>query len=888
MSIRWKKSNWNRQRVVIALFCLVCMFVTGMRRQNFKGEETETSIGWDLTNGPMENLELAADTELTQVFYAQDGILDLIYIGINGHGQTGSMIVTVRDASGKEIAVRELPCNMMIDQGAQGIGIYTRVKKGERYSYTVTFQGIEDSYPVIQTAKCLTKKELGDFSVNGVKQPFKIYGLFVYQSHYTQCAAWWICVGVTLLMLLYLLLYPLLPVWHTRLLPLFMAAHAVLGVFLLEFVVGTSFDILGFRNFALNVLLCMIGYVALSLVIWRGGVLLKFGTVLCCVIGIAEYYVLEFRGLPIVLTDVLSIGTAADVSDAYAFDITPEMIAAVLLMLSVFLLESKIRFEKYSLRLRGAVSGVLVGLSVLGMVYLNSLPLMKTEKDGSFFWNLPKSYQENGYFLSSYIYQKFQVVQKPEHYSEQAVQELMARLEETENAMRVSADTVEAETEAVNAAMVSADAVEIETEIASDPMESETEITSDAMESETELADAVTVSSDVVNAENEAADHVAAEADQEQQLPNIIAIMNESWTDFASVGGIETSEPVTPFIDSLTENTIRGELYVSVFGSGTANSEFEFLTGSSMRFLPNGSIPYQAYIEQETPSLASYLKQYGYFTLASHFANRSNWKRDTVYPLLGFDEFLSEPSVEEFECEHGRISDWANYQEVIKRYEQWKDEQTSEHFFCFNVTFQNHGGYLTGYRCENPPHYTGGAADPDVEEYLSTVHVSDQAFQKLVEYFEQEEEPTVIVMFGDHWPRLNNEFLDAITDQDTSAGDLEKSQDRYETPYLIWANYDIDTEESGKLSANYLSTLLLKTAGVPLNSYYSFLSGLSQELPVMNSIGYIDAEGDYVGSNTDLDVKTQEDLQEYELLQYELLFGKNSESKAFFDASADE
>ena len=425
---------------MVLLFVLLCLFVTGIRRQNFKGEETETSIGWDLTNGPMENLELDETTELTQVFYAQDGILDLIYIGINGHGQTGSMIVTVRDANGKEIAVRELPCNTMIDQGAQGIGIYTRVKKGETYSYTVTFQGIEDSYPVIQTAKCLTKKELGDFSVNGTKQPFKIYGLFVYQSHYTQCAAWWICVGVTLAMLLYLLLYPLLPVWHTRLLPLFMAAHAVLGVFLLEFIVGTSFEILGFQNFVRNVLLCMTGYVILSLVIWRGGVLLKLGTVICCVLGIAEYYVLEFRGLPIVLTDVLSIGTAADVSDAYAFDITPEMIAAVLLMLSVFLLESKIRFMKYSLRLRGAVSGVLVVLSILGIVYLNSLPLMKTEKDGSFFWNLPKSYQENGYFLSSYIYQKFQSVQKPEHYSEQAVQELMTRLEEeTENTVHVTA-----------------------------------------------------------------------------------------------------------------------------------------------------------------------------------------------------------------------------------------------------------------------------------------------------------------------------------------------------------------------------------------------------------------------------------------------------------------
>ena len=78
MSILWKKGSWDRPRIVVLLFVLLCLFVTGIRRQNFKGEETETSIGWDLTNGPMENLELDETTELTQVFYAQDGILDLI------------------------------------------------------------------------------------------------------------------------------------------------------------------------------------------------------------------------------------------------------------------------------------------------------------------------------------------------------------------------------------------------------------------------------------------------------------------------------------------------------------------------------------------------------------------------------------------------------------------------------------------------------------------------------------------------------------------------------------------------------------------------------------------------------------------------------------------
>ena len=68
MSILWKKSSWDRHRMEVLLFVLLCLFVTGIRRQNFKGDETETSIGWDLTNGPMENQELDEATELTRYF----------------------------------------------------------------------------------------------------------------------------------------------------------------------------------------------------------------------------------------------------------------------------------------------------------------------------------------------------------------------------------------------------------------------------------------------------------------------------------------------------------------------------------------------------------------------------------------------------------------------------------------------------------------------------------------------------------------------------------------------------------------------------------------------------------------------------------------------------
>ena len=359
--------------------------------------------------------------------------------------------------------------------------------------------------------------------------------------------------------------------------------------------------------------------------------------------------------------------------------------------------------------------------------------------------------------------------------------------------------------------------------------------------------------------------------------------MNESFTDFASVGGIQTSKPLLPFIDSLQENTVKGNLYVPVFGGGTANTEFEFLTGSTMRFLPTGSTPYQAYVKRELPSLASYLKQYGYETLACHFASGSNWNRDQVYPLLGFDTFLTDKDVGELEEIHGYPSDQADYEEVCRQYEAWKASGISEHFFCFNVTIQNHGGYLSGYRSEDAPQYTGGQTSDDVEEYLSLLRESDRAFEQLVNYFEQEEEPTVILMFGDHWPRLNNAFINSMANQADTENELEKNQNKYVTPFVIWANYNIEETQIEKLSANYLAAELLQVAGVPVNAYQNFLLNLSEEVPVIDTLGFIQSDGFYADSREMLDASSQAGLQEYAMLQYAHLFGKNENLEMFFN-----
>ncbi len=807
MSKILRKENWDRGRWFSLLFLALCLFVTLARRQSFYGEPSETAIGWDTARGTTDFSELNEETVLRQVFYPQSGILSYIYVAIGGHGQTGAMVVTVYDEKDQEIAVRELPCAQMVESGAQGVNINVRVTPGREYAYTLTFREVEDEYPVVRTAWCLTEGELGTLYLDGQPQEQKIYGLFVYQPYYTESYEWHICLAVTALAFLLLALYPWLPLWETRLLPLFLYGHALLGVFLLELTAGAPQG-LTWRKLLYNTILCSFLFLFLFLFLWNGKLLLKTGTILCFLLGVAQYYVLKFRGTPLVPGDLLSIGTAMEVSGNYRFDLPPQMITSFLVLAVVLLWERKIRFKKYTLRVRGAVLCLLLLCGAGSFGYLRSRPVLSTGNNGGFFWSMTESYKKYGYLLSTYIYQHYQVIEKPDTYSEKTVEDLMEEVESQKEA--------------------------------------------------------------------------AAGAGDEGQYPNIIAIMNESFTDFASVGGLETSEPVTPFLDSLEENTVRGNLYVSVFGGGTANTEFEFLTGSTMGFLPAGSTPYQAYIKKELPSLASCLKQYDYTSLVCHFANRTNWNRDQVYPLLGFDAYLSEEDAGELDTIHGYPSDAANYREVLRLYEDWKAQGETAHFFCFNVTIQNHGGYTSGYRCEDPPQYTGGQSQEDVEEYLSLLRESDLAFKELVEYFQNEEEPAVILMFGDHWPRLNGSFISALTSQAGDVSGLEKNQNKYVTPFVIWANYDIEEERIEKLSANYLGALLLKTAGIPQNGYQFFLEELSRRIPVINALGYVDSAGNYLDSSEELEEENIRWVEAYQILQYDNLFGKTDGSGGFF------
>ncbi|MBQ2378714.1 MAG: sulfatase-like hydrolase/transferase [Clostridia bacterium] len=375
-----------------------------------------------------------------------------------------------------------------------------------------------------------------------------------------------------------------------------------------------------------------------------------------------------------------------------------------------------------------------------------------------------------------------------------------------------------------------------------------------------------------------------AEIDEENKMPNIIVIMNEAFSDIEVHGDIDTDGvEIMPFINSLTENTVKGWAYSSVKGGNTPNSEFEFLTGDTMAFLPAGSIPYQQYLKGETPNFMSQLANLGYKTYGVHPYNASGWQRDTVYPMLGISEsffnrdFLYPKRVRSY------ISDESVY-DMIKDLTN-QNRGTGKPTAVFAVTMQNHGGYTDG--------HTWGNFEQDVEiynirstsasrvsTYMSLVKLSDSAFEGLVRSYENDSTPTVILMFGDHQPNdsVTTPVLNAFGKSKVPAN-MEELAAQYVVPFVMWANYDIEEQSEVVTSLNYLNIFLTESAGLELSEYQLFRRGLMEEYPVMTANFAIDNDGNIIT----VDAMQGENVETYKKLQYAHLFDRDRILKNFYE-----
>lgn len=364
-----------------------------------------------------------------------------------------------------------------------------------------------------------------------------------------------------------------------------------------------------------------------------------------------------------------------------------------------------------------------------------------------------------------------------------------------------------------------------------------------------------------------------------EKEPTIIVVMNESFADLSVIGEFQTNQPLTPFIDSLYENTTKGYALSSVFGAKTPNSEWEFLTGGSMAFLPVGSVVYQQYLNEEPSSMVHTLKQEGYTCVAMHPYYETGWSRDLVYPKLGFDEQYFIEDFDQSQLMRKYITDEEMYSKIIDRYENRK---VNENLFIMSISMQNHGGYAKRYDNFEEKYYKIGRSYTDANQYFSLVRESDNAVRDFVTYFSNVEEPVEIIFFGDHQPSLNRKFYEILNGKGLSGLTLKELEALYTVPFFIWTNYDTPEETLEITSLNFLSTMALERAGIDLPPYNQFMADLREVVPAINARGYYSpAKGKYLHVE-DAKGEELEWIKQYENLQYNGLFDSKNTSSIFF------
>jgi phosphoglycerol transferase MdoB-like AlkP superfamily enzyme len=364
-----------------------------------------------------------------------------------------------------------------------------------------------------------------------------------------------------------------------------------------------------------------------------------------------------------------------------------------------------------------------------------------------------------------------------------------------------------------------------------------------------------------------------------KEKPNIVFIMSEAFWDPTKLERVTFSEDPLKITRSLMKEHSSGSILSPTFGGGTANVEFEALTGFSMRFLKAGSLPYQQLIDQKdfVPSIVSELEARNYESIAMHPYNKVFYKRNRVYDTFGFNEFLHMNSMKNKETTGPYISDESVTNEIMDNLK--KKEQP---VFLHAVTMQNHFPYAEDRYAERSIKVSGLSekSNVELEVYAEGISQSDKALGLLVEKLEDFKEPTVVVLWGDHLPILgqNKAIYEEAKFMEPYNPKVEL-QKFSETPLLMYSNYDIPKEELKVMSPAFIGPTLFNLAGLEQSPFYTFLEEVKKELPGIKP-GLLINSGQK--SMFDLNKEQQQLLKDYQLLQYDLLVGKQYSSDILF------
>lgn len=548
----------------------------------------------------------------------------------------------------------------------------------------------------------------------------------------------------------------------------------------------------------------------------------------CLLAGVANYFVVSFKGQPITPADLSALSTAASVSSGYGYALNARSVICILLFAGIcaaIMMQPKRKTGKTDFKAPVAALNIACATAVtLGFAtWFNDIDIEEGYDVSIDAWSTRESYAEQGAALCFLKQAQDIAPVEPDGYDRGSIASLLAPPEHAPEGEIVHHANYETEGES------------------------------------------------------------SAEASPES--PTVIAIMNETFSDLSRYPGMSDSAASPQAFKRISnESLVSGDAYVSALGGGTCNSEFEFLTSSSMGHMGGGVYPYTLYDLSFADNLAEHFKGLGYSTHAIHPESATNWSRNRVYDQLGFDTFTDKSSFADSDTLRGMTTDRATYEHILEMLQKNPDPQ-----FIFDVTMQNHGGYDTGLIPENMQvrvELPDSSEHADLDEYASCINQSDADLEWFVQALEECGRPIILCFFGDHQPGFVDDLFKWTHDGvDVGEMGIDGAQERYVVPYLIWGNQQskhrlaalgLPTDKTVRTtSLNYLGSQLCEAAGVPLSGYQRFVLGTADVIPAMNLNGFMDAQGEWHGYGWEVSDDLESALNNYSCVQYDNIFNKD-------------
>lgn len=361
------------------------------------------------------------------------------------------------------------------------------------------------------------------------------------------------------------------------------------------------------------------------------------------------------------------------------------------------------------------------------------------------------------------------------------------------------------------------------------------------------------------------------------EYPDIILILNETFYDLAASTDVETDRG---YLDAFyaTPSAAHGMAVVSAIGK-TNLTEYELLTSNTAAVLGDYSAPFSCLDMQGANTIVSYLQSLGYETWGMHANDGVNYGRDKAYPAIGFDHVLFQQDFEGLESYGNRANtDASTYKTLLREYEQ---PANGPRFF-YLLTYQNHGGWTQNDAALDTVHAQNdcNGATEEVNEYLTSIAMSDEALQELLQTLSESDRPTIVCMMGDHGPS----FLTQLpAKQGLSEKELELAY--HETPLILWANYKDVSGDLGNLNITDVVPQLLRAADMPLSGYYAQILDLDEEMPVRGKFGICQqADGQLLDYSTAWALS--DPMRAYNYMAYTNVAGKEIDSKIFYQPAA--